>query len=243
MVADGKYIKVRGFDKAIPLLWGLDYLSHDVPVFEFAPSENYQSWLKYFGYLKSIKYPLQILVCDDNENIKKAAKYIFPNVLVQTCQNHFLENIRRDLQTRTQEKYRDFVIDLKSELFSRKITKADFQKRALRLVKKYTGDNVSLNYLMKIEKSFDELTAYSLVKHCPKETNLIELYNSHLQARLKSIKGFKSFTSAEKWLNAYILRRRFRPFTDCSWKFRCLNGKNSISQTQKKEAVLPLLFI
>ena len=242
-MVDGKYVKVRGYEKAIPLLWGIDYLSHDIPVFEFAPSENYESWLKYFGYLKSIKYPLQIVVCDDNENIKMAARYIFPNVLIQTCQNHFLENIRKDLFVRTEEKYREFVFDLKRELFSRKINKKDFQKRALKLVKKYTGNEIALRYLLKIERHFEELTAASLIPRTPKDTNLIELYNSHLQARLKSIKGFKSFSSAEKWLNAYILRRRFRPFRDCSQKFRNLNGKNSISQTLKKEAILPLLFI
>lgn len=243
MVADGKYIKVRGYQKAIPLLWGIDYLTHDVPVFKLAPSENYQSWLKYFGYLKSINYPMKIVVCDDNENIKMAAKYIFPNVLIQTCQNHFLENIRRDLRVRTEEKHRLFVLDLKRELFSKKITRTDFQQRALKLLKKYTGNTVAVNCLIKIEKNFDELTAATLISCTPRDTNLIELYNSHLQARLKSIKGFKSFLSAEKWLNAYILRRRYRPFRDCSSKFRYLNGKTSISQTCKKEAVLPLLFI
>jgi len=236
-------VKVRGYEKAIPLLWGIDYLTHDIPVFEFAPSENYESLLKYFGYLKSIKYPLQIVICDDNENIKMAARYMFPNVHIQTCQNHFLENIRKDLQVRTEEKYKNFVLDLKNEFFSRKITRPDFRQRALKLVKKYTGNLVAISYLVKIEKSFNELTAATLIPGAPKDTNLIELYNSHLQARLKSIKGFKSFSSAEKWLNAYILRRRFRPFRDCSQKFRYLNGKTSISQTCRKNAILPLLFI
>lgn len=186
---------------------------------------------------------MKIVICDDNENIKMAARYIFPNVLIQTCQNHFLENIRRDLRVRTEEKYRDFVFDLKTELFSRKLTKIDFQQRALKLVKKYTGNQIEISYLIKIEKNFDELTVATLIPGAPKDTNLIELYNSHLQARLKSIKGFKAFQSAEKWINAYILRRRFRPFRDCSRKFRYLNGKSSISQSCRKNAVLPHLFI
>ena len=243
MVADGKYVKVRGYEKAIPLLWGIDYLTHDVPVYDLAPSENYQSWLKYFGYLKSINYPLKIVICDDNENIKTAAKYIFSNVVIQTCQNHFMENIRRDLHTRTEDKYKSFVIELKQELFSRKITKQDFKIRALKLCKKYKNDQIKTACLIKIDKAFEELTAATLVPQAPRDTNLIELYNSHLQARLKSIKGFKSFVSAEKWLNAYILRRRFRPFRDCSRKFRYLNGKASISQTCRKNGDLPLLFI
>lgn len=243
MVVDGKYVNVKGYEQKIPLLWGLDYLSHDIPVFTLAPSESYQSWLKYFGYLKSIRYPLQIVICDDNENIQSAAKYIFPNILIQICHNHFLENIRRDLSVRTEERYRSFVLDLKQELFSRKLTRMDFQKRAFRLVKKYEGNNVALLYLLRIEKRFPELTAASLIPNAPATTNIIESFNSHLQARLKSIKAFQSFQGAQKWLNGYILRRRFRKFTDCGRKFRFLNGKTSISRTLKKGAVLPLLFI
>lgn len=184
-----------------------------------------------------------IVVCDDNENIKLAAKYIFPNVIIQTCQNHFLENIRRDLQVRTEEKYQQFVFDLKNELFLNKINRQDFEKRAFKLFKKYEPDPIAVSYILRIQKYTRELTASSFVKHAPRTTNLMELYNSHLETRLKSIKGFKSFESAKRWLNAYILRRRFRPFRACSKKFRFLNGKSSISQSLRKNAVLPLLSI
>lgn len=243
MVVDGKYVRVKGYEKKIPLLWGLDYLSHDIPVFEFAISESYQAWLKYFGYLKSINYPLAIVVCDDNENIKLAARYMFPRVIIQTCQNHFLENFRKELQVRTDEKYRPFVEDLKTELFSMKLTAKTFRKRAYRLLEKYRDNQICLSYFLRIEKSHHELTAASKVEHAPLTTNIIESYNSHLQARLKSIKSFQSFHTAEQWLNAYILKRRFRPFTDCTKKFRYLNGKSAISMTLKKGAVLPLLSI
>lgn len=243
LIVDGKFVNARGFEKKIPMLWGIDYLPHDIPVFELTASESYESWLKYFGYLKSIRYPMQIVVCDDNENIKLAAKYIFPNVIIQTCQNHFLENIRKDLGVRTDEKYKPFVDDLKNELFSQKLTRQDFEKKAFKLFKKYEHDSVAVHYMLRIQKYTQELTNASLVKHAPRTTNLMELYNSHLEARLKSIKGFKSFSSAKKWLNAYILRRRFRKFRSCCRKFGYLNGKTSISQTARKTAVLPLLFI
>lgn len=243
MIVDGKFVRVKEYDQKIPLLWGLDYLTHDIPAFELAPAESYEAWLRYFGYLKSIRYPMKIVICDDNENIKLAAKYIFPNVIIQTCQIHFMENIRRDLHTRTEDKYKSFVIELKQELFTRKITKQDFQMRALKLMKKYKDDMVKTTYLIKIEKAFEELTAATLVPQSPTTTNIIESYNSHLQARLKSIKSFQSFHSAKNWLNAYIIRRRFRKFTDCCPKFRYLNGKTSISQTCRKNGVLPLLTI
>ncbi|MBI5414586.1 transposase [Candidatus Peregrinibacteria bacterium] len=243
LVVDGKYVNVKGYEQKIPLLWGLDYLSHDIPVFTLAPSESYQSWLKYFGYLKSIRYPLQIVICDDNENIQQAARYIFPGVMIQICQNHFLENIRRDLSVRTEEKYRGLVFDLKRELFTVKLTRPDFAKRAFKLLKKYEGNQIALNVIVRIHQRFMDLTAASLIPHAPTTTNIIESYNSHLQARLKSIKAFQSFPGASKWLNGYILRRRYRKFTDCGKKFRSLNGKTSISQTLKKGTILPLLFI
>lgn len=240
---DGKFINVRGYDQKIPLLWGIDYLTHDIPVFVLTASESYESWLKYFGYLKSIQYPMVILICDDNENIKLAARYIFPNVIIQTCQNHFLENIRRDLQVRTEEKYRLFVDDLKYWLFSQKFNRVDFECRAFKVFKKYESDLIAISYMTRIQKYTQELTAASFVKHAPRTTNLMELYNSHLETRLKSIKGFKSFESAKIWLNAYIIKRRFRKFRCCSGKFRYLNGKTSISQSARKTAVLPLLSI
>lgn len=243
LIVDGKYVNVRGYEQKIPLLWGIDYLTHDIPIFELTASESYECWLKYFGYLKSIHYPMVILICDDNENIKLAARYIFPNVIIQTCQNHFLENIRKDLQVRTDPTYWPFVDDLKNELFSQKITRPDFEKKAFKLFKKYEHDSIAISYMIRIQKYTQELTNASLIKHAPRTTNLMELYNSHLEARLKSIKGFKSFASAKKWLNAYILRRRFRKFRSCCRKFGYLNGKTSISQTIRKTAVLPLLFV
>jgi len=74
------------------------------------------------------------------------------------------------------------------------------------------------------------------LEHCPATTNIIESYNSHIQSRLKSIKGFKSFHSAERWLNAWMLRRRTKTLTDCDKPFKHLNGKMSIEQSIKKDA-------
>jgi len=246
MVIDGKFIKVKGYERKIPLLWGLDYLSHDVPVYRFAPSESYQSWLKYFGYLKSIKYPLKMVVCDDNENIQKAAEYIFPNVLIQICQNHFLENIRTELHSRTDDKYKPFVSKLKKELFSSKIMIETFRKRSYKLFEKYAKNEKIVKILLKINEYTQELTAANYLRKAPRTTNIIECFNSHLQGRLKTIKGFQSFKSADLWINGYIIRRRLKPFTDCCSKFRYLNGKTSFSFTRtrlfKKHAFLPLLF-
>ena len=95
---------------------------------------------------------------------------------------------------------------------------------------------------MNVFKKRKELFAYKQIIHCPKDTNLIELFNSHLQSRLKSIKGFKSFASAERFLNAWMIRRRTRPFTDCEGKFKRLNHKCSLEMTIKKQASWPEIY-
>ena|GEM_PF-6948598 len=48
------------------------------------------------------------------------------------------------------------------------------------------------------------------IKYLPRTTNIIESYNSHLQGRLSSIRGFENFKTANNWLNAYFLRRRIK---------------------------------
>lgn len=243
LVVDGKYVAVKGYEKKIPFLWGVDYLTHDFPVYTFARGESYEAWLKYFGHLKRINYPLQIIICDDNENIHRAAEFMFPKVHIQICHNHFLENIRKALFVRTDPTYQPFVTALKKELFSQKITTQAFQKRAMRLFHRFKEDDKALYWLLKINEYTKKLTAASNIIKAPTTTNIIESFNSHLQGRLKTIKGFQSFLSAKLWLNAYIIKRRFKKFTDCTKKFRHLNGKKSILQTLKKGAVCPLLSI
>jgi len=86
------------------------------------------------------------------------------------------------------------------------------------------------------------LLAYLRQRNTPQTSNLIESFNSHLQGRLKTIKGFESFTHAKLWLNGYFLRRRTKKFTDCRGKFRKLNGKTSLQIVKKPGIDLPSLF-
>ena len=38
LVVDGKYVKVKGYDQKIPFIYGIDYLTHDIPVGLLAPT-------------------------------------------------------------------------------------------------------------------------------------------------------------------------------------------------------------
>lgn len=97
-----------------------------------------------------------------------------------------------------------------------------------------------MSVLIDIQKRLSFLTGYMKQKRIPRTTDLIESYNSHLQGRLKTIKGFESFHHADLWLNGYFLRRRTKVFTDCEGRFKKLNGTTSLSQAQNLDVDLTI---
>jgi len=90
------------------------------------------------------------------------------------------------------------------------------------------------NIVKKLMADFRESREYllSYLEHprlrIPNTTNLIEGYNSQLELRLSSIRGFESETTAKNYINAWIIKRRFSKFTDCKKHFKSLNGKSPI---------------
>ncbi len=233
LVVDGKFVKVKGYEKKIPAIYGIDYLTHDIPTYKLAPSENYQACLDFFTHIRLLNYPLQALVCDDNPNIRDACLKVYPKAVVQICQNHFKENIRKQLSVRTDPTYRPFMRNIEI-LFHGKRSLDDFNRIGKNLFNKYKHDNSCVRILLDIDFRKDLLLGYLRFPNTPKTTNLIESFNSHMQSRLKSIKGFKSFKNADLWVNAYFLKRRTQKFTDCKGKFRYLNGKTSLEKTVKE---------
>ncbi|MCL4374266.1 transposase [Patescibacteria group bacterium] len=241
LLVDGKYIHVKGYDQKIPLLWGIDYFTHDIPVFTLAPSENYQSWARFFSLYRILNYLPQLLVCDDNASLKMAARYAFPKIRIQTCWNHFKETIRKELNVRSDPTYRYVSRAVDNILLTRQPTET-FNRRFGNFFTKYGSDPVAREVLTNIERNKEELLAYKWIRRAPFTNNLMECFNSHLEARLTPLKGFNSYADARLWLNGYVLKRRFTAFTSCSGKFRHLNRKRSIDITKKKGIDLPILF-
>lgn len=242
---DGKYFNVAEDKYNWVLLWGIDYFRHDIPVFMIAPSENYQAWRKFFSYFRILTVYPQLLVCDDNVNLKMAARSAFPQVKVQTCYNHFKENIRRDLHVRSDKtnQYKPFMRRIESVLdSSNKLSDETFNHWMWALYRDYRNDPICLNILTNIEKYKPELLAYRNISQAPLTTNLIEGMNGHLEARLQKLRSFQTVEHARLWLNGYILKRRFTKFTDCRLKFRHLRGRRGVEQTKKERVNLPLLF-
>ena len=241
LVVDGKFVKVRGYLKKIPFVYGIDYLTHDIPVGVLMPSESTEAFRKLFRLLKTINYPLRVVVCDDViSSLKPALNYYYPKARIQLCHTHYLENIRQKLNTRTLQYHVKFFNSLKENLFEEHEELKNLST-VLRdfVIGSAKEDIVRQDIIMDIWKRRENLFVYKKIPNCPNDTNLIELFNSHLNARLKSIKGFKSFESANRWLNAYLIRRRTRPFTSCGGKFAKLNHKCSLEMTIKKQAKWP----
>ncbi|MCK5018948.1 MAG: transposase [Candidatus Peribacteraceae bacterium] len=248
LVVDGKYVKVKGYDRKIPFLFGMDYSTHDLPICLLTRSESFEAWKQFFTKLKNMDYPLVSVTCDDNPAIAQAVKYVFPNIIVQVCHVHFLENIRKTLRVRTDETYRLFFKDIETHIFRIPILgKASLERHIRWRSPRHQDDSVKIAVLNHIFTHAEALTAYVDARNkyktsCPKTTNIIESLNSQLEGRLKTIQGFQSFQSAERWLSAWILRKRFTPFTDCRKPFKKLNGTYSLEHTRRGKVKIPKLF-
>lgn len=241
LLVDGKYIKVKRYDRKIPVLYGVDYKTHDIPHYRLTRAEDYLNCKRFFESLKLTDYALQAIVCDDNSNIYNAAKYVFPNVVVQLCHVHFLRNVKALLDLESND-YHQLFLALLSRLLGEKRSKDDFEKKASNLLKQFSNDEVCSGILIELARKQTFLQGYLQLKGTPTTTNLIESLNSHLEARVKPLKGFESFKHANLWLNGYFLRRRNKKFTDCSRKFKRLNGKTSLEIVKKSGIDLPTFF-
>lgn len=240
-VFDGKYFNVASCRYDWVLLWGIDYFRHDIPIVFIAPSESYHSWSKFFFYFRIISHHPQLLVCDDNTNLKLAARKHFPVVRIQTCFNHFKENIRRNLRVRSEDTYKDFMKRIEVVLTS-KLNDEQMDKQLFSLYRDYQHDVVTISVLTNIQRYRQELTGYRGIPGSPTTTNIIEGLNSHLESRLQGIRSFQTVNHAKLWINGYVLKRRFTRFTDCRGKFRSLNGKTGVEMTKKPEVDLPSYF-
>lgn len=104
-----------------------------------------------------------------------------------------------------------------------------FWPSRLKMKKYFPKEHISK--IIKLVIDFEEHQKYLLnyLKYphlnIPKTTNLIEGYNSQLELRLSSIRGFEIMETARNYVNIWIIKRRFSKFTDCRNHFKSLNGK------------------
>ena len=241
LLVDGKYVKIKGYERKIPVLYAIDYTTHDIPSYILSVAENYQTCLVFFQSLRLLNYPLQAIVCDDNINVYEACLAVYPKAHIQLCLNHYKEHIRQTLDVRIDPTYRPFIHEIEL-LFQYKRARQEFDRVAGKIYQKYRLDPRCSSVLTDIQKRLPMLTAYMQYHRIPRTNNLIESFNSHLQGRLKTIKGFETFKHANTWLNAYFLLRRLKKFTDCEQPFKRLNGTASLQQSLKNPSDFRILL-
>lgn len=241
---DGKYVKIlerkSPNKKSIPFLWGVDFLSHDFPLGMLVSSESEEAFLTYFQILKDMNYPLKVVICDAVFPLKSALFKVFPDAKIQLCHTHYLENIRQTLHIRTDTTYRHFFASMTKWIF--RLPKTDEERKIgfSRVYHKHAKDNLVLEaILLHIKEHKEELFFYQKIAGIPATNNIIESFNSHLKGRLKTMKGFQTFLSAGIFLNAWLIRRRTTPFTDCDHPFKHMNGKTPLEMTIKDHLPWP----
>lgn len=244
LLVDGKFLKVKGYERKIPVIYGLDYKTHDIPTYLLTRSESYAAGKKLFTSLRLLNYPLCGLVTDDNRNIYEPSFEVYPGVVTQLCHNHYKENVRQILEVRKEEtpEVNKLFMRTLEEVFTKKRSKQELEKVAGKMVRVFGKNPDLLAVLADLQKRQDHLFGYQKLKHLPTTNNLIESYNSHLEGRLKTIKGFENFQHANLWLNGYFLRRRTRKFTSCNRKFKYLNGKTSLQMSLARDKKYPRIF-
>lgn len=243
LILDGKYVKVRGFKQKIPWLYGIDYETHDILFSVLVSAEDIPAFVEFFTTLTILNYPLRVVVADDRSSLPLVLKHIYPGIPVQLCQNHYLENIRQQLHLRTDPTHQHFFNSLKLQVFDAYETDTKLNDALHRVFTTYCdGLTVRQKIVLEISRRRQELFVYKTIPNCPKDTNLIELFNSHFNARLLSMKGFKTLAHAKLWLNGLLIRRRTKKFTDCSLKFKHLNGKCSLQTSLKPTTQFPKIL-
>ena len=238
LVMDGKYVAVGGFERKIPFVYGIDFDSHDIPFGDLYAAEDEASFSVFFGKLKELGYEPRVVVADDRAGLKGALHKVFPHARLQLCQVHYLENLRQLLKVRTDERYRHFFASLVAHVFE--VPEIGITAGLRHVLDERCGGNPLLEGIVReVVRRRDDLFAYLGIPGCPRTTNIIESYNSHLEGRLASVKGFQAFATAQRGLNGWMVRRRTKKLTDCGGGFKPLNGHASLELSIKKQARWP----
>ena len=230
---DGKYIRtfdwsakhfnLTGKEKKAAhksvFLVGMDTQTKDVPVHLLGDEETMIDLIMYFRDLKRIGYDLKVLVRDGNTDIERAARKVYGDSFkVQLCHKHFLDTLSSYLRDEENRCRND------SEALIERIREMIAKGRDLSLgVKPRT--KTQLKILRHYRENYERLYLWTKVPMVPKTNNHIENYFRQLNLRLKTVNMFRSMQTADKYLNALILSRRFTKFTCCRGRNKHKNGK------------------
>jgi len=228
---DGKYIRTfdwsaeyfrltkreRRFAHKTVLLAGIDVLTKDIPYSRLGEEETMIDLVMFFQGLKEVGYDLRVLVSDGNPDIERSARKIYGNGFKhQLCHKHFLDTLRIYSKDEIDAKREDtdHLIGLIRRALQRK-HRVEFWGRT----------EIQTKIIRYYEKNYDKLSAWAKIPGVPKTNNHIENLFRQFNLRLKTVNLFQSYQSAEKYLNALVLARRFTKFECCRNGNKMQNGK------------------
>lgn len=179
LLIDGKYVPVKetseeknpGFiprsakrrgktKKGLVAVVCIDYLTHDIPIYNVCLSENSFDMKKIFLQLKEIRYPLKILICDETMGqIAEVAKEVFPEVIIQICLTHYSKTIERTFVAQAAKRtYRSFQkqLDFLGESFFISTRHLD-RGKAVKLTNQMADLEFQYGYLWQVQELFHDL--------------------------------------------------------------------------------------
>lgn len=179
LLIDGKYVPVKetgeeknpGFvprsakrrgktKKGLVAVVCIDYLTHDIPIYDVCLSENSFDIRNIFLKLKELNYPLTILLCDETMGqIAEVAKEVFPEVIIQICCTHYSKNIERAFVANSAKRtYRSLQkrLDFLGESFFISTHNLD-RGKAMILTNRMAELEFQYGYLWQVQELFHDL--------------------------------------------------------------------------------------
>ena len=182
--------------------------------------ESTWGYREIFKNIKSIGYEVKVVVSDGGTGIYSALRH-FGIKRHQRCHIHLLRDLKTGLRMRGKRpkivlrkyywvKYVKLVLSSSND--SQLVLRLEHFKRVV-FTMWVGGGDVELNsikgFIRTLPLTFTFMD-YQKLWNIPKTTNVLEGYISHLNARLKTMRGLKSPANAGRILNAihYFLRKK-----------------------------------
>lgn len=215
-------------------LVGVDHGTGDLPHYDLAEEEGRIEWVMYFRQLKAMRYPLRAVISDGNEDIPRAARFVYgPEIITQRCTRHFVENLGKllppedDRHRRSRQRLDALMTMIQRVIEADTIEQATVHLAELTAYRRTLRSRIATAMIERFRASKDDLCAHLLHPnlHLPHTNNDAENLIRQLNFRLKTIGRFMHHRSARDYCNAWALLRRFTPFTDCVKSRHHRNGK------------------
>jgi len=178
------------------LITCVDLGTLDIPIHHLGEEETSIDLKMCLEQLKEIGYPLKGYVTDGNKDIEKMVKMVFGQVPHQLCVVHFLKNLREKMKAGI-------------------ITEDQYMDARFHIIR---GKRPTL---LRVP---DNLFTYLKVPGLPRTNQITENFFRFIALRMKTLNIFRSWKTATNYLNALILYRRFKKFTDCKGENKSFNG-------------------